>query len=745
MLLHALPFLLVDGLTAWPDHLDEETFYYLAAVPELVREAGEPAFWATAVLPDVSVGPATAPVTRATMSFDVELPAGEAALQRLREEIEQQWGREAKRLLPAPLHGGTAFLQVARPGDPGDDLAVFGGQAPSLVGRNRAAFAVAAEGDEAQVLVASLAAGHLAAVVGYELQYLGLAPSFKATMTVHWQAVYSHLRELAMSNFLFVADEMDTVTERLRQRGAVEVEVQELDPDGAGSATKALFDELKSEIVSRLFEPPRPLGDVPIEDRIGRGVRTLLTSLMPGVSHTLRQLDQRQLADTVVDLREQRVRTYSFFPQSTLAGLAERAGGVGDRLRFVEVGKLPLRVEEVVVELAAGAADLGVRTVAVQVQAIDPGRPEPLLDESVLLHAADPQRGVLRFRRQAAEPLLRYRTTMTMDPDLAPRGQETWGFDWRPVIAQRIWIDPQAWLDVASVRLELDDPAVLELVDRVDVDVEAVLAGQPAPFRRLHAELGDASPSQVVSVIVPEGSRVGFRGREVFRRAGEGDLVRQLPVIEGPVHRVRNPFAQRWSMEVRALAAWTATELLVVELRVWDVTGQVWLRDEHRFTEADTAWTARFQTSPETPRTAEARVTRVGRGPDGGIVRGPWQDLEGTVVAVTDAVEPLRRVRARLAAPRWDQDEVRQVRVELEFPHPDDARFGDGVPASRAVLQLPGDGAVADWVHAFPDPSRPRYRYRVRAVGWNGGRYNGPWTASAADDLRLELPQPPWQ
>jgi hypothetical protein len=744
MLLYAPPFLLVDGVTVCPDHLDEGTFYYLVAVPELVREAGEPAFWATAVLPDTSVGPAPAGATRMTMSFDVELPATDAALERVREAIKQHWGREARRLVPAPLRGGTATLQVARPGDPDDQgLVVFQGQAPDLVGRNRTAFAVAAEGDEAQMLVASLTTGHLSAVVGFELQFLGLAPSFKASMTVHWQAVYRHLRELEMSNFLFVAEEMDTVTEQLRQTSAVELEVQELDPDGASAATKALFDELKSEIVSRLFEPPRPLGDQPIEDRIGRGVRTLLTSLMPGISHTLRGLDQRQLTDTVVDLHEQRVRTYSFFPQSTLAGLARRAGGIGDRLRFVEVGQLPRRVEEVVVEMAGGADELGVRTVALQVQACDPGRREPLLDASVLLHAADPQRTVLRYRRQAAEPQLRYRTTVSMDPDLAPRGQETWAFDWRPVVAQRIWFDPQAWLDVAQVRLELDDPAVLEHVDRVDVDLEAVLDGQPAPFRRLHAELGEPSTSQVVSVVVPEGGRVGFRGRETFRQAGEPDFVRELPVVEGPVHRVRNPFAQRWSMELRVVASWTATELLQVELRVWDAVRQVWLRDEHRFTEGDTAWTARFQTSLETERKAEARVTRVSR--DGHIVRGPWQDLAGTVVGVTDAVEPLRRVRAVLDAPSWERDEVRQVRVELVYPDPLDARPGDGIPVSRAVLQLVGNGAVADWVHPFPDPSRPLYRFRVRAVGWSGDRFNGPWTTSAADDLWLELPQPLWQ
>ena len=90
-------------------------------------------------------------------------------------------------------------------------------------------------------------------------------------MRIHWSEVYQNLRDLQMTNFVFVAEEMDTVVESLHRNHAVEIEVQELDPDGATAATTALFNELKNQIVQKLFSPPRQLGDVPVEDRIRSG------------------------------------------------------------------------------------------------------------------------------------------------------------------------------------------------------------------------------------------------------------------------------------------------------------------------------------------------------------------------------------------------------------------------------------------------------------------------------------------
>jgi len=395
MLLYKPPFLMVGPVTVFPDHVDLESFYYVVSVPQLVVENGDPSFWATAILPPVTVDtPGTAvagqAVGRALVSFDVNLPLPPDLDEPLRKEIEKRWGRAAKRLVPAPLQAGTVTLTVARPNadTPDKQFSVYSGHSPTLVGDNRAALAIAAEGNEAQALVAAMSVGHLAGVVTYELEMPGLAPSFEASMKVHWSRIYERFRRHDMTNFVFATEEVDRTVEQLEDTKDIDIDVKDLDPDARQSATRALFDELKSQVIKNLFEAPSPTGDTPIEERIGRGVREVLTSLLPGVSHTLRTLTQSSLQDTEINLREQKVNVYKLYPQTTLAGMLERGGHAASRLTFVRVEDLPNRVEQVSVEIAGGAARLGVRGVEVRVQVLSPGRAEPLADESVHLTAA---------------------------------------------------------------------------------------------------------------------------------------------------------------------------------------------------------------------------------------------------------------------------------------------------------------------------------------------------------------------
>ena len=428
MLLYSPPFLMVGPVTVFPDHVDLESFYYVVSVPQLVVENGDPSFWATAILPPVTVDtPGTAvagqAVGRALVSFDVNLPLPPDLDETLTKEIEKRWGRTPKRLVPAPLQAGTVTLTVARPNadQPSKELFVYSGHSPTLVGDNRAALAIAAQGDEAQALVAAMSVGHLAGVVTYELEMPGLAPSFQASMKVHWKKIYERFRQHDMTNFVFATEEVDRTIEHLEDTKDIDIDVKDLDPDGKQSATRALFDELKSQVIKNLFESPSPIGDTPIEERIGRGVREVLTSLLPGVSHTLRTLDQSTLQDTEINLREQKVNIYKLYPQTTLAGMLERGGHAASRLNFVRVEDLPNRIEQVSVEIAGGAAPTR--------RARRRGtRPGPLArarrtaaDSRCISTSSSPERKTVPYRRLGVEePSLRCKVEMLMDPAFAP-------------------------------------------------------------------------------------------------------------------------------------------------------------------------------------------------------------------------------------------------------------------------------------------------------------------------------------
>jgi len=676
-------------------------------------------------------------VGRALVSFDIALPLPPDLEATLPKEIEKRWGRAPKRLVPAPLQAGTVTLTVARPGaaDGDKQFFVYSGHSPALTGDNRAALAIAAEGDEAQALVAAMSVGHLAGVVTYELEMPGLAPSFHAHMTVHWNKIYERFRQHDTTNFVIAAEEIDRTIEHLEDKKDIDVRVENLDPEESKSATRALFDELKSQVIKNLFESPAPTGDTPIEERIGRGVREVLTSLMPGVSHTLRSLDQSTLQDTTIDLSEQKVNTYKLYPQSTLAGMLERGGHAASRLNFVRVEDLPNRVEQVTVEIAGGAARLGVRGVEVRVQVLTPGRPESLADESVHLAAASSERKTVNYRRLGVEdPAVRCRVEMLMDPAVAPGGQERWSFDWRPVEGNRIWFDPEEWLDVAEVRVEIDDPAIFETA-RVSMDIEAGLVGSAAPpLRKANLQFSKEALSQSFPVVIPDGAKAAFKGKETFRRTGEPDFIRDVPSISASVHRVMNPFGQSWRMDVRAVSSWTDTVSLFAEFRVWDVLRKTWLLAEQQFDKSAASFPLKFSTCLETPRKAEVRVTRVTT--DGGVIRGPWQDLAGAVVAITDDVIAERRIRATLAVPAFQALNVQKVFVDVEYHNGD-------INVSQ-TLELTHDGAIADCIHAFPEPTHPFFKYRIRARSTEGGRYVGPWAESGADDLTITLPDNPW-
>jgi hypothetical protein len=270
------------------------------------------------------------------------------------------------------------------------------------------------------------------------------------------------------------------------------------------------------------------------------------------------------------------------------------------------------------------------------------------------------------------------------------------------------------------------------------MDVEAWAPGDSSPIYRTNLQFTKDALSHTCTVIVPEDKTVSFRGKETFRRIGELDFTRTVPAIPAAVHRIMNPFGQSWTMEVRAISSWTETEALFGEFRVWDVLRKTWLLAEHQFKKDGPTFTLRFSTSLETPRKAEARVTRIGA--DGKIVRGPWKDLAGPVAPITDDVKPQRRIRATLSAPHFQQVGVKKAFVDLEY-HDNEHNIHE---TATPPLELARNEAVADWVHTFPDPSRPFYRFKVRARGEGGERYSGAWTESGADDLTITLPENPW-
>jgi hypothetical protein len=371
-----------------------------------------------------------------------------------------------------------------------------------------------------------------------------------------------------------------------------------------------------------------------------------------------------------------------------------------------------------------------------QVEVLTADRQTTIVEKRITLNPAQLERSIVRYHRTGiGDPIVRYSVEMFLDPTTAPQGRERWSLDWREAHGQRIYFDPSEWLDTALIRFEMESASVFDLPASVMLDVEVWLADASQPFRTAHFDFSKAAMSQVMHVIVPEGRSVIFKGKETFRRPGEPDFVRDSLTFTPPVYTIHNPFAKSWSMEIHAVADWDATNTLFAEMRVWDVARQLWLMAETKFTKDAPVYTLRFATSPETPRNAEIRLTRIAQ--SGQIIRGPWSDIAGAVVGVTDQVDAVRRIRVKLHASTFVDDRVQRVIVDLEY------RAGD-INAHGSVV-LTEDGATADWTHPFPNFSQGGYKYRVRASSLDGETHVADWKRSATDDLMIALPSHPWQ
>lgn len=573
MLLYDPPFLMIEDVLIHRDSGDPETFYWLKGIPELVSTADGPSIWGTILVPDVAAADDPDAVNRTTLSFDTEITLAPGQNERLAEAIHDRWGKKPKRLVPAPLSSGTVTLTLATTADfgPGTDVFVHSGHAPSLVADNRAAFAVAADGVEGRLLAAAMMAGSLAATVSYDLTYRGIAPSFRASMKVDWRGVYRRFRERSAENFIFVSDEVDKTITSLKEDSAITIKIEELDPDGATAATKALFDQFREEIMKKLFERPMQFGDVPVEERIAAGIRDIGSSLLPGRHHLLRTLNESALTTTTLDLSEERVRDYPFHPQSTLAGLVADVADIDSHIAFVAMGGLANRPEELRVELSPGSAELGIRFVEVDVTVTSPGASAPLLRQTAILRP-DATSEVLRFRRHGLEePSATYRLVVHLSPEQAPSGHETISFPEHAVAGNRIFIDPEAWLDIASLRIVVDDPALFSLPARLLVEIRPVVAGVVVEQARQTLELSAAASETRFAIVVDEGQQTAFHLTEIFQKQGEPDHKRVFEHVEPGEHRVMNPFGQSWQMRILGIADWQATDRLFAEFRVWDV------------------------------------------------------------------------------------------------------------------------------------------------------------------------------
>ena len=253
----------IDGVTVFPDHADDEQFWYLPANISLARrpEDDRPQFtfikYKRAATDNGVEG-------GGFLMFAVELALSDDAERAIRSQLPA-----GARLTAVPFDSGTVEcvalnLQgsggtVATVGDDGTFIAVrqiLGARVPSLFGDNTAVFSLTLSAEGATLLEAAFAQGATPIGVIYNLKFTALQPALDVKITADFERIYQHFSAGLNANVYYVEVGIEVGLEELVQNGAIKIEVTNFTTsEDQAEQERAAIDFFKQHLLAAWFTP----------------------------------------------------------------------------------------------------------------------------------------------------------------------------------------------------------------------------------------------------------------------------------------------------------------------------------------------------------------------------------------------------------------------------------------------------------------------------------------------------------
>ncbi|MGB3584255.1 MAG: hypothetical protein WBA40_24515, partial [Roseiarcus sp.] len=268
MLLLSTSPITADGVTVFPDHADPNQFWYLPAPVNLATlpDSDEPQFLLIEYTPDLaSSGVQGVGFLNVTLCLKLSDDTRNELMGQIRAAFPNA---DDPRLAPVPfdegtvqivaldLQGGGGTSNTAPAGTFEAIEHILGAVSPELYGDNNALFALTLSEDGASILKAAFEDG-MAPVGGiYNLKFTGARPALDVKITADLKRVYESFSVGLSAKVYWVTAGIDATFEKLRQDGAIKVEVINLAGDAANAAAEqqamAMF---KDQILSTWFTP----------------------------------------------------------------------------------------------------------------------------------------------------------------------------------------------------------------------------------------------------------------------------------------------------------------------------------------------------------------------------------------------------------------------------------------------------------------------------------------------------------
>jgi len=740
MLLLTPPYLQSGRLTIFRDDVSKETFYHACSVPKIaVNEFGEPKVYASAILPETGIRETErSAIVEATFAMDTELKPTEEELEEAKLAIKEEWGVKPKAFAPAPIIEGSVYMLVAAAGDEPnpDDFFITPKVAPSILGSNRAALMAKANGLHATNMIASLNEDLFTASVFYELTLVGITPSFKAHMSIDWEKVYKHFEEMEKMDFIFYKKEIQKQNRSLEESNAITITIEELDPDVKSAAARQLFDELSDKIIEKIFNPkPMPKATA---SNIAEGASRVISALLPGAHHILKEKKEVQMASTVLNISERKAKKMTFYPQALVSSMLEEVGGITDDIKWIELDDMPVRSKEVDVSLAADTfKTANIRSVEMTCRVVEKESGETEKIQSFIFsYGVDLQQKFNFIKKRGVEYTYDYKATIFLDNGFHEL-PSSMALDWKSVDGPFIYFNAAEYFEPTELNVSVDDSSIFEHSHLVQIDIDIVNADDIQVTQKTIILDKEKTDLQNFKLIAPKNSNLRRNLKVTYFIQDSADHSEEYKDYGESYFFVSNPFENKWNAEVTAIADWDSTSKLITEFRVFDVTRQEYILAKHHFSAEQEVYTLQVVASLETPKNEfDYRVTAI---IDGQINRSPWIKHRGPALIITDSFKSERTIRATLVeAPDFEDKEIRKATIQFKY---DD---GDTVNIESEKLRFTATGDTVKFTHDMPNHNKQHYSYQIRILGDNGERFKTDWIEELADDLQVTIDENIW-
>jgi hypothetical protein len=276
----------ISGILVYRDHAIPSQFYYAAPPPRIARANGRVMFDILGYIVNLKQSVLSGTqipeeLGAGFLTMGTECVLTDAQREDLLRALAEQTGlgQDTIALYPIPYHKGTVSIlaldQYTSPGaapaapDSATPLQgrptfvekILGSGKPSLLGDLRTIFSLSLSQDGLTFMEGLYQDGAAPVGVVYDLSFYGLRPAVDVHITADLTRVYQHFGGGVGFQYAWVAADVQAGLDRLREQGAIKIEItSQATGDAAQKAQDLAMSLFRDQIVQQMFRPTAPSG-----------------------------------------------------------------------------------------------------------------------------------------------------------------------------------------------------------------------------------------------------------------------------------------------------------------------------------------------------------------------------------------------------------------------------------------------------------------------------------------------------